>query len=601
MVYCGKPSRGCQMCRTRRIKCDETKPTCQQCAKSRRQCPGYKDEFDLVLRNETTATERRAKKANKKALAQKQEKQEESSRDFSSRSHEEAESSQLQMARPSLEIPTETHASNHFIANFIVLPQQGRMYGHMDFVLPLLRQEGPDSHIQHAFNACAMAFFHNRRGTNGKLSEIAFREYSAALTRTNAALRDVESQQSDATLGAVLLLGMFENISAKQIGAFHWGSHVDGAVQLVKARGKKLLKSEVGKSLFIAVRTLMSVYCLTAEKAPVMGAEWWVGDTFFSQPAATIQQLMIKTSEIRAEVGHRMDKIARTPDHIELMLELIRKIQSLDLEVSTWQRDVPENWRYRTIGWEDNVPNGDYARAEVFPGRVDVYENIWIASCSNTARTIRLILASLVVRCAAWICSPLDYRTTPEYATATNTCRDAITDMIASVPYHFAWHLRKQDSRARPVFGDFPCGDQYAAKGLAGYLLTWHLTCAVTQDYVTDTQRAWMLGRMKSIGYDMGVKYALVLCQLPIRVPSMLIRRDGLMQAQHGMAVNFEKLVGDKVAAPTAGGYALTPQQQWEALQIMKLEQGKDELINKASGNASGDTRTAAQKWLRIE
>ena len=45
------------------IKCDETKPTCLQCQKSRRQCPGYKDDFDLVFRNETQATERRARKA----------------------------------------------------------------------------------------------------------------------------------------------------------------------------------------------------------------------------------------------------------------------------------------------------------------------------------------------------------------------------------------------------------------------------------------------------------------------------------------------------------------------------------------------------------
>ncbi|KAK3391599.1 hypothetical protein B0T20DRAFT_331477, partial [Sordaria brevicollis] len=62
MVYLGKPSKGCQVCRTRRIKCDETKPTCNQCLKARRQCPGYKDDFDLVFRNVTKATERRVQR-----------------------------------------------------------------------------------------------------------------------------------------------------------------------------------------------------------------------------------------------------------------------------------------------------------------------------------------------------------------------------------------------------------------------------------------------------------------------------------------------------------------------------------------------------------
>ncbi|QDS71715.1 hypothetical protein FKW77_008552 [Venturia effusa] len=63
MVYCGKPSRGCQNCKTRRIKCDEVRPSCTQCRKSSRVCPGYPDEFDLIFRNETAAVKRRAQRA----------------------------------------------------------------------------------------------------------------------------------------------------------------------------------------------------------------------------------------------------------------------------------------------------------------------------------------------------------------------------------------------------------------------------------------------------------------------------------------------------------------------------------------------------------
>ncbi|KIW05523.1 uncharacterized protein PV09_03404 [Verruconis gallopava] len=63
MVYCGKPSRGCQNCKTRRIKCDEGRPCCGQCIKSKRECPGYPDEFDLIFRNETAAVKKRAQRA----------------------------------------------------------------------------------------------------------------------------------------------------------------------------------------------------------------------------------------------------------------------------------------------------------------------------------------------------------------------------------------------------------------------------------------------------------------------------------------------------------------------------------------------------------
>jgi hypothetical protein len=36
-----------------------------------------------------------------------------------------------------------------------------------------------------------------------------------------------------------------------------WGSHIDGAVMLVKLRGKKQLRTRVGSALFVAVRNLM--------------------------------------------------------------------------------------------------------------------------------------------------------------------------------------------------------------------------------------------------------------------------------------------------------------------------------------------------------
>jgi hypothetical protein len=43
-------------------QCDEKRPTCGNCKKSGRDCPGYPDEFDLVFRDENKAMARKAKK-----------------------------------------------------------------------------------------------------------------------------------------------------------------------------------------------------------------------------------------------------------------------------------------------------------------------------------------------------------------------------------------------------------------------------------------------------------------------------------------------------------------------------------------------------------
>ena len=77
-----------------------------------------------------------------------------------------------------------------------------------------------NEHLQHAFNACALAWLGNRHGNGdgppsvggkagGSLGK-AFAEYSRALRAMQIALRDPARCRSDGVLAAVLLLGMFE-------------------------------------------------------------------------------------------------------------------------------------------------------------------------------------------------------------------------------------------------------------------------------------------------------------------------------------------------------------------------------------------------------
>ncbi|KAK0724767.1 hypothetical protein B0H67DRAFT_598256 [Lasiosphaeris hirsuta] len=599
MVYCGKPSRGCQMCRMRRIKCDETKPACNQCAKSRRQCPGYKDEFDIVFRNETKATERRAKKINKKGapLAAKHG----NSASTSSEEPRGVASSPFELAViPAIQIPPETQASCHFVSNFILLPRQDSARGFMDYLIPLMNSQSAANYLQHAFNACALASLGNRVGVSGvDFPDRAFSEYCRALSATNLALRDPKTSTSDAVLATVLLLSMFENITARQVGDFAWGSHVEGAIQLVRARGRKQLKTKIGLQLFIAVRTQLIIHTLSSGKAPVMGVDWWLHEAVFDKHAAACQRLNLLTSELRAEVTRVMTTAARTLENVDVILALLRRAHQLDQELADWMQALPEHWHPKTLYWQGDVADGNYLKAEAFPGRVDIYNDLWISSVWNLARTARLILMSIAVRCAAWACSPVDYRTTPEYATAAQIAADNITDILASAPYHLGWHTKRRHLFNSSDLSGFACGEDEGIKGLAGYFLTWPLACVMSQDYLTDAQRQWVKGRLKYIGDELGVRYAHILALLQIRLPSMLIRRDGLMAQPYPMAGDFEKLLSARQAAPTAG-YALNPLQQREAMQRQEFEQARTELLAKATGTAGESGRSVAKKWLAL-
>ncbi|ROT42725.1 hypothetical protein SODALDRAFT_269630 [Sodiomyces alkalinus F11] len=596
MVYCGKPSRGCQMCRSRRIKCDENKPTCNQCAKSRRQCPGYKDEFDLVFRNETKATERRVQKANRKVLTKPKD------IDPSSATHAEAEATKVFTSTaaaivPTLRLPVEQTASCHFVANYVLLPRQDGTRGFNEYILPLLKAEAPDGHLHHAFNACALASLGNRPNAPGSGSDLISRalgHYTKALSATHLALRDPELSKSDATLAAVLMLGLFENITAKKMGMFAWGSHIEGAIQLVKVRGRKQLRTRTGFLLFIAVRTQMIIHSLSTGTSPIMGVEWWLSDAIRDEGVAHCQRLAIKTAEIRAESARLASTIPHNPENIEIMLDMIRRAQTIDHELVSWLQNPPKYFEWKTVAWEDHVPGGDYEKAEVFPGRVDIYRDFWMASVVNLARVLRLTLATIIVRCAAWVCSPVDYRTTPEYATAARTCVDTITDIIASVPYSLGWHLKRPEIIKRANLSGFACGEEDSPKGLPGYFLTWPLANVYAQDYATDAQRAWVAGRLKFIGDELGVKYAHLLSQLNLRVPSMLIRRDAMMANSQGL--DAHPLLAARLASPRpASGADLLSQLQAMHHDLADRDQNKIELLVKAT--ATGTADQSSRQW----
>lgn len=246
-----------------------------------------------------------------------------------------------------------------------------------------------------------------------------------------------------------------------------------------------------------------------------MQAEWWlnsdsVRDTYASQ----CQRLGIRTGEIRAEVNRLMSQLPRNMESVEAMKDLIRQAREVDFDCIRWAETLPDHFRYRTILWQDEIPDADYSQLEVFPGRVDAYPDLWVASLWGMMRVSRIILASVVIRCAAWVCSPVDYRTAPEYATARRICVENITDIIASVPYQLGWfstrkHLFQQDS-----LSGFACGEDDTFKSLSGYFLTWPLACIQGQDYTTDNQRLWARGRLTYIGKHLGVSYALMLTQV---------------------------------------------------------------------------------------
>ena len=324
----------------------------------------------------------------------------------------------------------------------------------------------------------------------------------------------------------------------------------------------------------------------------------------------------------------------------------MRRAQGMEQEFHNWTNSIPDAWQVKTAAWVDNVPGGDITKADVCPGKVDMYQDIFIAAMWNHSRISRLFLAGMVVRCAAWVCSPVDYRTTPEYATSARIGVDMVTDIIASVPFLLGWRVDEHGHLKAGDLSGFSSGQENitSSKALGGFFLTWPLFCAVCSDYATDSQRQWIKGRMNLISDVMGMNQAktigsvrLLSCplsiipantaQFQIRLPSMIIRRDNMGSSYPSLKLTYQSIMaGTKEPTKTplyipvtaADGstpaelkttpplpsakvaYALNPIQQHIAIQREAFERERKMLLRKASNFGGESAERIIGEYLAI-
>lgn len=178
----------------------------------------------------------------------------------------------------------------YFVSNFV----QGsslRNHGYFDFLFPLLANNPSEQSVNPlrlAFSATAMIAFAARQKVPELLPK-AESVYLRALEATFSAIGDADRARDDSTLACVTLLTTFEvfyrpsqSTLAAQMQEFRvghvtdltpsqqlrpsrpsaataeaFGSHLDGAVALLKLRGKDLFKTVVGQKIFAILRSLL--------------------------------------------------------------------------------------------------------------------------------------------------------------------------------------------------------------------------------------------------------------------------------------------------------------------------------------------------------
>lgn len=235
MVYCGKPSKGCGQCRSRKIKCDQGRPACSQCQKAHRVCSGYRDELSLMFRDESeqvvqkassrkspqprrsrgksgTPTTRTASPKTDDGLSVKGEIL--NFNDFNINPQQQQRQQQLvRLPNPGPLVIQPSSCTSEleaacFFARWTTFP--GALWA-MNTIPDLFMSEGTSSEkAMKASVVSAGTAMVSRIRNSQSLKHTAERQYGHALQLMSAALSDEKEVKANSTLSAVIILAMFE-------------------------------------------------------------------------------------------------------------------------------------------------------------------------------------------------------------------------------------------------------------------------------------------------------------------------------------------------------------------------------------------------------
>ncbi|CZR69226.1 uncharacterized protein PAC_19126 [Phialocephala subalpina] len=429
MPFHGRPSDACGPCRKGRLRCDRIRPSCTQCIRKSIICFGYRNVSLLLFKDESDSTARKVQWEKNAELypptlpRQRHEHEPLAVTDFNTDI----------MPSPSCSLTTshDELAVGYFMLSYV--PASPFYYLPEIYSATALTAQGAVSSIVLAASFASLSLHVG----SGQLMNNARMHYSKALTQTNVALASPNTAMLDSSLISVLMLGFYEAIAfSSHRSPTSWMAHTLGAVQLIRLRGTKQLKTDLGIRLFLQTCNNIRSSCIQREVP--------IPDEFLQLYEQAKPFLDPSIPNVR--VGPLLDKIASLRARLRKDLpaqrisEVIHEALLLDEETRTLMDMLPDSWRYHfrplhmTPRW-------------AYQGLAHQYPEHRVARHWNMLRLTRLFLNEVVWHITTFIASAKgqaspeisrhckDLDTGALQATAEANRTQIITDILASVPH----------------------------------------------------------------------------------------------------------------------------------------------------------------------
>ncbi|UPK92701.1 hypothetical protein LCI18_003636 [Fusarium solani-melongenae] len=450
-------SRGCETCKKRRKKCDEARPSCQRCLKSRRVCPGYKDDGMLVFRHYQPVD-------NPSPL-------------------------QLDRWSPTTDVLLEEVALDIFLDGFVVQSQDRRQSrGFLDGMHSLLADAAPACTLISAVRVITLASIANRTRWHSLL-ETAQKQYGQLLIDFTTSLSREQTRISSKDFLTAVLLGLYELIMSNHASPAKYLVHIQGIHSILR-QGIHLLHHKPTVQLYLPGAGLILKQAGTSDET---------GRGVFSpplndKPRRSLDDIIIKMSPLTALAEQLL---ANPYSSIEELFQLQQDLQALEGDIMHWDTDRPTSWAPELVGHvrDETIEDSSYR----CPGPVYKYLDQYVAAAWTSWRSICVLY--------------LDHLSCLAHALGQEVLdghrakiHHLVAELKASIPYHLSrdlgMYVRRPDAETTPN----------TPQRIVGGLLLLHPLYVVARcTTVTVSDREYFVRILRWIGSEMGISQATVL------------------------------------------------------------------------------------------
>jgi hypothetical protein len=440
----------------------------------REECPGYRDEWELIFHDQTTHTIKRSKETSKAASLTKLKK---------------SPSPPPRGPSPS----TDEVGVNYFLFHFVtgaLSPSRG----YLNYVPAVYSADSEHPTLVASMAAVGLAAMANST-QQPELFKLARAKYWEAIDKVNTALDVPVESVRDSTLMSVISLGLFEHVTDFET----WFRHVKGAAALVVLRGKNQFSSPAAITMFNQVRADMSAACIHA-------LEPFPEDMLELQEEASKQTdtssgfwllgvLATRCVNLLSDVSATaINNVATLARFMEAATILQRDFQDV---LGIFSKQEP----YTTI--RDCSGDPDF----IYNARYDLYRTSWAIRLWNNSRVLQVIVCEITFHLLAKALTtalPPARRTQIEM-TLQETSQILTMlgdDILATVPQTLGFVSSATEPHT-------PTDSSANASASGGNMLIWCLYTVGKSPVTKSWTRKWIMRRLQDIGQNGGIPMAL--------------------------------------------------------------------------------------------